>query len=291
MVLSDTNVRPPGALGVGQWVTVPMNPSEHGCARSPRRIAVSRPTNTRASSGQPAGTDRLATAPQQLSTGGVRPRRKVPRRSEDRHLRTGVVVTLFDAIALRDPQTARHAAAVAHHARALAERAGCSEQEQRTVHTAGLLHDIGKFGLSDAALGGAELSQEDWQVVRRLPQESAALIGRLEGYGPAAEVVLYHHERVDGTGYPTGLIAHEIPLLSRILAVANVYDAITALNSWRRPVSQTECVQELRRAAGAQLDTDLVETFVALLAERPADEIDFEAELEVERRAWSIDAA
>jgi HD-GYP domain-containing protein (c-di-GMP phosphodiesterase class II) len=223
----------------------------------------------------------------------LQPRRELPRRSSDRHLRSGVVITLVDAIALRDPGTARHGAAVARYASALARRVGCSEEDQRLVHTAGLLHDIGKFGLSDSALGGGELSSDEWETVRRLPQESAALVGRLEGYGPVAEIVLYHHERVDGNGYPAGLIAHEIPLLARILAVANVYDAITAPDGWREPAGERDSVRELRRAAGSQLDADLVSSFVALLADEPltGDAVDFEAELEVERRAWRIDAA
>jgi HD-GYP domain-containing protein (c-di-GMP phosphodiesterase class II) len=223
----------------------------------------------------------------------LQPRREVPRRSSDRHLRSGVVITLVDAIALRDPATARHGAAVARYAAALARRVGCSEEAQRIVHTAGLLHDVGKFALSDAALGGGELSSEEWDVVRRLPQESAALVGRLEGYGPVAEIVLYHHERVDGNGYPAGLIAHEIPLLARILAVANVYDAITSAHGRRQPTSERDPIRELRRAAGSQLDGDLVSSFIALLADEPlaGDAVDFEAELDVERRGWSVDAA
>ncbi len=120
-------------------------------------------------------------------------------------MQLGMLVTLVETLALRDRMTARHAAAVARYARALAREMGCDEAEQELVHTAGLLHDIGKFALPDRILHAEILSDEDWAVVRRHPQEGATLVGRLDGYGPVADAILYHHEHVDGSGYPAGL--------------------------------------------------------------------------------------
>jgi putative nucleotidyltransferase with HDIG domain len=211
-------------------------------------------------------------------------------------MQLGMLVTLVETLALRDRMTARHAAAVARYARMLAREMGLDESEQDLAHTAGLLHDIGKFALPDRILHAEILSDEDWAVVRRHPQEGATLVGRLDGYGPVAEAILYHHERVDGNGYPAGLIGGEIPLVSRILAVCNVYDTLTARDSYRSPMTPQDAISELRRVAGRQLDAEIVDKFVAMLErEGPVtfahgDDADFEAELAFERRARALAA-
>jgi putative nucleotidyltransferase with HDIG domain len=207
-------------------------------------------------------------------------------------LQLGVLSTLVETLALRDRNAARHAAAVARYSRALAEHVGCSESEQDLIHTAGLLHDIGKFALPDRILHAEILSDEDWAVIRRHPQEGATLVGRLDGYGPVADAILYHHEHVDGSGYPAGLIGNEIPLASRILAICSTYDTLTARESYRSPMTPQDAMAELRRVAGRQLDSELVESFIALLEEEGAltsatggDQAEFDAELAFERRA------
>ncbi|HEX5308237.1 MAG TPA: HD-GYP domain-containing protein [Solirubrobacteraceae bacterium] len=209
-------------------------------------------------------------------------------------MQLGVLVTLVETLALRDRMTARHAAAVARYSRALAREMGLDEAEQDLAHTAGLLHDIGKFALPDRILHAEILSDEDWAVVRRHPQEGATLVGRLDGYGPVADAILYHHEHVDGSGYPAGLIGNEIPLASRILSVCNVYDTLTARDSYRSPMTPQDAIAELRRVAGRQLDSEIVDTFVRML-ERDGpvtfahgDDADFEAELAFERRARAL---
>jgi putative nucleotidyltransferase with HDIG domain len=209
-------------------------------------------------------------------------------------MQLGVLVTLVETLALRDRMTARHAAAVARYARALAREMGCDETDQDLAHTAGLLHDIGKFALPDRILHAEILSDEDWAVVRRHPQEGATLVGRLDGYGPVADAILYHHEHIDGSGYPAGLIGNEIPLASRILAVCNVYDTLTARDSYRSPMTPQDAIAELRRVAGRQLDAEIVDTFIAMLErEGPVtfahgDDADFEAELAFERRTRAL---
>lgn len=211
-------------------------------------------------------------------------------------MQLGVLVTLVETLALRDRMTARHAAAVARYARALARELGCDEADQDLAHTAGLLHDIGKFALPDRILHAEILSDEDWAVVRRHPQDGATLVGRLDGYGPVADAILYHHEHVDGSGYPAGLIGNEIPTASRILAVCNVYDTLTARDSYRSPMTPQDAISELRRVAGRQLDAEIVDAFVRML-ERDGpvtfahgDDADFEAELAFERRARALAA-
>jgi putative nucleotidyltransferase with HDIG domain len=203
-------------------------------------------------------------------------------------LQMGVLRTLVRALEMRDPTTSRHASAVARYCEALAKDVGCSEDAQEALRTAGLLHDIGKFTWPDSVLHAEVVRPEDQAIVRRHPQDGAELVGALDGYGAAADAILYHHERVDGRGYPAGLIGKEIPLESRILAICCTYHTMTARESYRAPMSPEEATVELRHAAAnGQLDSELVESFLALLErEDPisAHEADFETELEFDRR-------
>jgi putative nucleotidyltransferase with HDIG domain len=205
-------------------------------------------------------------------------------------LQVGVLSAMLQTLSLRDRMTARHSAAVARYARAIAEEIGCSEAEQELVHTAGLLHDIGKFAFPDRILlASRKLDDDDWNIVRTHPYQGARLVRRIDGYGPVAEIILAHHERVDGRGYPRGLVGEEIPLMSRMISIADTYDVMTARDSYRSPVSQAEAIAELRRVSGAQLDGNLVEAFVRVLEQRELSfqhttDADFELELDFERR-------
>ena len=205
-------------------------------------------------------------------------------------LQFGLISTTMKTLALRDHMTARHSAAVARYTREMAAELGLPPDEQELLHTAGLFHDIGKFIFPDSILFAATgLTDEQFAIVRRHPEVGADLIAEIEGYGPVAKIVRHHHERIDGKGYPFGIRGDQIPLGSRIIAVADVYDVITARDTYRQPVSTPEAFAELRRVAGSQLDAELVEVFINLVNRRgvmfshsSAD--DFEAELALERR-------
>ena len=203
-------------------------------------------------------------------------------------LQFGVLRTLVRALGMRDGSTGRHAAAVARYAKALASELDCDEQELDTMHAAGLLHEIGKFTWPDRVLHAEVIADEDMAIVRNHPREGAILVGALDGYGPVAEAILYHHERLDGCGYPAGLIGKEIPLASRMLAICCTYDTMTSGQGYRSPMPPREAMVELRNAArNGQLDPEIVERFIAVLErEGPtfAQEADFETELEFERR-------
>jgi putative nucleotidyltransferase with HDIG domain len=203
-------------------------------------------------------------------------------------LQMGVLRTLVKALEMRDPTTSRHASAVARYCEALAKEIGCSEDAQEVLRTAGLLHDIGKFTWPDRVLHADVVRPEDQEIVRRHPQDGAELVGALDGYGSAADAILYHHERVDGGGYPAGLIGKEIPLESRILAICCTYHTMTARESYRAPMTAEEAMVELRHAAtNGQLDGELVESFIALLERDDltvASDADFETALEFDRR-------
>jgi putative nucleotidyltransferase with HDIG domain len=202
----------------------------------------------------------------------------------------GMLSALLRTLDLRDQMTARHSAAVARYSRAIAQRAGLSRRDEELVHIAALLHDIGKFILPDRILkANVPLTDEDWMLIRRHPQQGARVVSSLDGYGPVAEIILAHHERIDGKGYPRGLTGDTIPELARIIAVADTYDVMTARDSYRNPVSSYEAVQELRRVAGQQLDDRFVDIFIELLegedvSFRHGEAADFERELALEAR-------
>jgi putative nucleotidyltransferase with HDIG domain len=202
----------------------------------------------------------------------------------------GMLSALLRTLDLRDQMTARHSAAVARYSRAIAQRAGFSRREEELVHIAALLHDVGKFILPDRILkANVPLTDEDWMLIRRHPQQGARVVSSLDGYGPVAEIILAHHERIDGKGYPRGLEGDAIPELARVISVADTYDVMTARDSYRTPTSSYEAIQELRRVAGKQLDARFVEVFIELLegkdvSFRHGEEADFELELALEAR-------
>jgi putative nucleotidyltransferase with HDIG domain len=205
----------------------------------------------------------------------------------------GVLSGLVRTLDRRDGRAARHAAAVAAFARDIASEAGMSRRDQELAHTAGLLHDIGKFALADRVLerDGA-LREADWDAIRRHPELGADLLRDLGVYGPVAEIVRAHHERMDGRGYPDGLTGHTIPAIARIVAVAEAYDTLTAEDTYRTKMTSFEALTELRRVAGRQLDAEYVEALARLLAGRGldyrhADGADFDRELAMEERIAS----
>jgi len=201
----------------------------------------------------------------------------------------GVLAGLMRALDIRDERAARHSAAVARFARDIAQAVGMTE-ECELAHTAGLLHDIGRFALSDrVSERGRQLTDEDWMAIQRHPELGADMLRDLGMYGPVAEIVLAHHERIDGRGYPSGLTEEEIPEIAKIISVAEVYDTLTASDTYRTRMSSFEALTELRRVAGTQVDARYVEVLAGLLSGegveyRHADMADFDVELDMERR-------
>jgi putative nucleotidyltransferase with HDIG domain len=205
-------------------------------------------------------------------------------------LQVGLLSAMLRTLDLRDRMTARHSAAVARYAREIAKAAGLSEAEQELAHTAALLHDIGKFVFPDSILkGNSRLTDEEYEIVKMHPFHGAQVLAQIEGYGPVANIVLAHHERIDGTGYPNGMPGDQIPVIARIISVADTYDVMTSRDSYRKPVTSQTAIAELRRVSGTQLDGDFVEIFVKILeqkdvAYRHGEDADFETELALDRR-------
>lgn len=205
------------------------------------------------------------------------------------NLSWGVLSGLIRTLEIRDPRSARHCAAVARFSRDIARAAGLPRADQDLAHTAGLLHDIGKFALSDRVLDGDGLTEEDWRAIRRHPAIGADLLKDISVYGPVGEIVGAHHERWDGRGYPNRLAGEDIPAIARIVAVAEVYDTLTAPDTYRTPRTSFEALTLLREAAGRQFDPRFVEALAAVLAGRDtayrhAEGADFDVELDIQRR-------
>ena len=135
-------------------------------------------------------------------------------------LQMGLLSTVLQTLSMRDAMTARHSAAVARYSREVAAMLGLDEREQDLIHTAALLHDIGKFILPDSVLfANRKLTDDEWELIKLHPEQGAKLVERIEGYGPVAEIVLHHHEKFAGGGYPAGIAGEEIPLGARIISV------------------------------------------------------------------------
>jgi putative nucleotidyltransferase with HDIG domain len=202
----------------------------------------------------------------------------------------GVLSALVRSLDRRDGRTARHSAAVAGFARDIAVECGMSTRDAELAHTAGLLHDIGRFALPDRVMERhGTLTEDDWEAIRLHPELGADLLRDLGVYGPVAAIVRAHHERIDGRGYPDRLAGDEIPPIARIVAVAEVYDTLTAEDTYRDRMTSFQAITELRRVAGRQLDSRYVEALAALLAGRGmdyrhADTADFDTELAIQSR-------
>jgi putative nucleotidyltransferase with HDIG domain len=204
-------------------------------------------------------------------------------------LQVGLLTTVLQTLSMRDAMTARHSAAVARYSREVAKMLGLDEREQDLIHTAALLHDIGKFIFPDSILfADRKLTNEEWEIVKMHPEQGAKLVRRIDGYGPVADIIYCHHERYDGNGYYKVPLA-QVPLGSRIIAAADTYDVMTSRDSYRRPVSSEAALAELRRVAGSQLDPIVVEAFETMILEggiafRHTDGADFETELAFDKR-------
>ena len=174
------------------------------------------------------------------------------------------LVTTLDA---RDQYTAGHSAAVAIYARDIAARMGLDEDQQRLAHMCGLVHDIGKIGLLAGLLEkpGA-LTLEERRQMETHPEIAERILAKVDSYAEIATIVRHHHERVDGNGYPDGISGDEIPLIARIIAVPDAYDAMTSDRPYRDAMPSRVARMRLAQAVGTQFDTGVVAAFEAILA-------------------------
>jgi hypothetical protein len=170
------------------------------------------------------------------------------------------------ALDVKDNYTARHSAAVALWANDIARDMALSKHEQNVAHLASLVHDVGKIGVPDEVLNfPGRVSGEAWTLIETHCQNGYKILKTIDQFGELAEVILYHHERYDGSGYPVGLRGEAIPLISRIICAADSYSAMVSDRPYRRALSAEVAKGELRKHAGDQFDPVVVDHFLRVL--------------------------
>jgi len=183
---------------------------------------------------------------------------------EDRSRRQTVQMacTLVSLIDLRDRYTGSHSSRVAGYCREIAVHMDLTDAETESVVFAACLHDIGKIGVPDhVLLKPGQLNTEEFEWIRKHPEYGWMALRNVEGLERESLMVLHHHERMDGTGYPGGLKGLEIPLGSRIIAVADSFDALTTDRPYRRARSRPDALEEIVRCTGLQFDPRAVQAF------------------------------
>ena len=172
---------------------------------------------------------------------------------------------LANALEAKDPYTRGHSERVGACSRRLGQALGLAPEDIETVTQAGLLHDIGKIGVPEAVLRKrAGLAPEEWALMRQHPIIGAQIVAPFEFFAGGALVIRHHHERWNGTGYPDGLAATAIPLGARVVAVADVFDALTSDRPYRAALSRDAALAYVAAEAGHTLDPDVVAALLGL---------------------------
>jgi putative nucleotidyltransferase with HDIG domain len=180
------------------------------------------------------------------------------------------VEELADIVDMRDRYTFEHSKRVAELALALARRLKLPAEQAETIAMAARVHDVGKIGIRSSTLFKPEaMDEEEWEEMRSHPEIGARLISRFPDFAAVREMVLHHHERWDGKGYPDALSGAAIPYGARLIAVADTFDAMTSHRAYRRALPPEHVLAELARGRDAQFDPLLLDEFLVLLHDHP----------------------
>ncbi len=166
-----------------------------------------------------------------------------------------IIDCIVSALDAKDPYTAGHSQRVSDMSLAVCRLLGFSEESTQKIHIAAHLHDIGKIGVPDAILNKKDcLTEEEWEAIKKHPEIGAEILSKSHHLNELKEIVLSHHERFDGKGYPAGLKAEEIPVGARIIAICDSIDAMTSNRYYRKAHSLEFCYQEIERNLGIMYD-------------------------------------
>ncbi len=172
------------------------------------------------------------------------------------------LIMLANAIEVRDPYTRGHVERVMNYSQTIAENLGWTSREINNLRFGSILHDIGKINIAESILTKkGPLSDEEWVEMRKHPEMGAELVKGIHYLNPALPVILYHHERWDGSGYPFGLREEKIPVSARIVAVADSFDAMTTRRPYREELTPEQAFSEVVSYSGIQYDPLIVEAF------------------------------
>ncbi len=176
---------------------------------------------------------------------------------------TSMVITISSALGARDKYTEGHNQRTAGYSMRLSRRVGLSRDKAEYIYIGALLHDIGKIGFSDRMFSSEDFGSKPGllEEIRKHPEIGSSILYWLDFLGPVKEYVLYHHERMDGTGYPRGLTGDQIPLGAKIIAIADTFDAITTDRPYQKGRTPLQAMEILESMAGSKLDKNLVTAF------------------------------
>ena len=170
---------------------------------------------------------------------------------------------LLSTLDMKEPHTGEHSRRVSLLALALGEKLGLNARELLFLRCGALLHDIGKMGVKDnTLLKKSELTEEDWEEIRKHPAKGAEILKQSPSLHPVIDIVLRHHERFDGQGYPDGLKGGQIPYLARIVCVVDAYEAMTSNRFYRNALSESKAKAQLMKESGGQFDPEIVSVFL-----------------------------
>ncbi len=178
-----------------------------------------------------------------------------------------VLFSLAKAIEAKDSYTQGHVERVSNFATLMGEHLGLTDEEKDSLRKGGILHDIGKIGVPDHILNKAgKLDTEERAVIKMHPEQGAKICEKLRTVGGAIPVILHHHERMDGSGYPYGLSGQEIPLLARVITVVDIYDALTTTRSYRKSLPQATALEIMTdEAKKGWWDKHILSEFIKML--------------------------
>ncbi len=170
---------------------------------------------------------------------------------------------LASAIEAKDPYTKGHSQRVMRYSLLIGKKLGLNESQLRTIKLAGLLHDVGKIGIPEAIiLKKGPLNEQEYKIMKRHPYIGYLIVKDINYLKPGIPFVLYHHEKLDGTGYPYGLKDDQIPLFARIASVADYFDALTSDRPYRKGLSFNEAINDIKKNSGKVFDKEIVDAFV-----------------------------
>jgi len=177
--------------------------------------------------------------------------------------------TLVSALDTRDSETGGHSERVTQIALLIARHLRLHEREIREIQWGALLHDVGKIGIPDYILRKpGKLSADEWNVMRTHPQVGFEMLKKIPFLAPSLDIVLHHHEKFDGTGYPSGLSGKNIPLAARIFAIADTFDAMTNDRPYRKAFTPEKALEEIKQCADKQFDPEIVNAFLKVYKQR-----------------------
>lgn len=182
---------------------------------------------------------------------------------ESPSMRGKTINAIINTLHEKNEREEQHSQRVSELSKSIGKAIGLTEREVQELKTAGLLHDIGKIAIDEKILNKpGKLTKNEWQEIKQHPEKGYRILSTVNDMSEIADYVLFHHERWDGKGYPKGLKGKEIPLMSRILSVADAYDAMTSSRSYRNKMDEEIAIEELRKNVNIQFDPEIVSVFI-----------------------------